>query len=56
MFTNPLTSIMGLIVAICGAIGSFFPETQGTVTTIATTSTAIGLALSKDGVGKGGNQ
>ena len=52
MFTNPITSIIGLFVALTSVIGSFFPESQATIQSVGTIAVGVGLAVAKDGVGK----
>lgn len=56
MVSNPVTSIVGFFVALSSIFSVFFPESQGTIATVGTVATGVGLALAKDGVGKGASK
>ena len=50
MFKNPITSIIGLLVALCPIVGSIWPEAKEVCDNLISELIGLGFIASADGV------
>lgn len=50
MFSNPITSIIGVIYLLCPVLEAFFPETAGVCSKVQGNLIGIGFLSTADGV------
>lgn len=50
MFSNPITSILGLIAVLCPILGNLFPDIEPICRTITGEAIGLGLIAAKDGI------
>lgn len=48
MFTNPITTIIGIIVALCPIVGAWFPEIKAVCDTMMGEAIGLGFIASRD--------
>lgn len=51
MFSNPITSVIGVIYLLCPVLEAFFPETSGVCGKVQGNLIGIGFLSTADGIG-----
>ncbi len=50
MFSNPITSFIGVVIALCPIVGAFFPEIKAICDSLMGEAIGLGFITAKDGV------